>query len=145
VQGFFYYCKKYCQHYVHIDENERVEFMWQCENIVKIRTREQFRLPVIEPFFFYEGLAFWAMPIPAGVVCILLCTTMITHFDMAAKGSGKTHFNMPHCLELLRRENIFFSILLAISAKDICYLWLRFIVYHHSRPPFPIREDQEDL
>jgi hypothetical protein len=76
--------------------------MGQRENVMEICAWQQFRLSVIEPFFFYKSLAFWAVPVPAGVIRILFKTTLVTYFGVSAERCCTAYFDMAHGVMLLR-------------------------------------------
>jgi hypothetical protein len=65
---------------------------------VEVAAGKQLGLTVIEPFFFDQILAFWAVPVTARVVGIALKTTAIALFDVASQFGRPTHCNMAHHL-----------------------------------------------
>jgi hypothetical protein len=76
--------------------------MRQGEDKMKISTGQEFGFPVVEPFFFDQGLTFGTMPVPAGIIRNAFKTAMAALLHMPAKFRGTTGFNMPHHLKLGR-------------------------------------------
>jgi hypothetical protein len=93
--------------------------MGQGKHIVKVRTWQEFCLSVTQPFFFDKRLAFWTVPVPAGVVGILCETAFVTRFTMAPEYCGTAHFNMIHCFGLFRGQEVTPSIIFTILTEDV--------------------------
>src|SRR5215813_4378299 len=69
---------------------ECVERVWQREDEVEVRHRQQFRPPRLEPALLRPGLALRAVPVAAGVVAVAPLPTGITLFEVAAQDWGAT-------------------------------------------------------
>jgi hypothetical protein len=61
------------------------------ENDMKIVRGEDFGHSLPDPLGTREGLAFWAMAVPAAVIARPLVTTAVAAFEMPAKSCGATH------------------------------------------------------
>jgi hypothetical protein len=86
---------------------------------MEVSAGQELRLPVVEPFFFDQCLAFRAVPVPAGVVGDTLKTAFIALFDMTAQGCGPAMLYMAHYFTLGRGCLDFFSEGFTIHAKNV--------------------------
>jgi hypothetical protein len=57
---------------------------WYGEDHVEVLGVQKLGLAILEPLSPGEGLAFWAMAIPAGVICVALMAAVVTLLQMAA-------------------------------------------------------------
>ena len=72
--------------------------MWEGEDRVKVRDREQFRLAVLQPLDLGEGLTLGAVAIPAGVLGVALERTLRTSFGVSAELGGPAGHDIVHDL-----------------------------------------------
>ena len=68
------------------------------EHDVEIRHVEQFRLTVLQPLGSCETLAFWTIPVAAGVVGDALMAAVATTLNVTAEGRGAAILDRPHRL-----------------------------------------------
>jgi hypothetical protein len=63
---------------------------------MKIPDIQQILFPCFNPSFLSEGLAFWAMPVAAGIVGDTGVATLIAGFRMSTQSTGTAVFNSNH-------------------------------------------------
>src|SRR6516164_6998231 len=62
----------------------RRNLFWYGEDHVEVLRVQKLGLAILEPLSPGEGLAFWAVTIPAGVICVALMAAVVTLLQMAA-------------------------------------------------------------
>ena len=71
------------------------------------------------PLLFLQGLAFWAMPVPAGVLRYLDMTATVALVLMPAHGCCPAYFDGAHDLQVIKRQKVGAPVLRAVLTKDI--------------------------
>jgi hypothetical protein len=72
------------------------------ENDMKIVRGEDFGHSLLDPLGTREGLALWAMAVPAAVIARPFVTTAVAAFEMTAESCGATHLDGGHDTPLCR-------------------------------------------
>ena len=73
----------------------------------------------LDPFFFPQGLAFGAMPIPAGVIGDLQMAAVVALIPMAAQECGSAYLDGAHDPQMIARQPMGFSISRAVLTENI--------------------------
>lgn len=77
----------------HIAQGDWVQIVGQREYKMVIGCRQELGLPTDQPALFGHGLALGAMPVPAGVIGILLVIAAGTKINMASQGCRPADHN----------------------------------------------------
>src|SRR5437016_7391482 len=103
------------------------------EDHMEIVRGEDFGHSLLDPLRTREGLALWAMAVPAAVVARPLVTTAVAAFQMTAESCGATHLDGGHDASLRSRERpiMLLTIGFAVAAEDVRHFQLRAI--HRAR------------
>src|SRR5208337_1656559 len=76
----------------------------------------------LDPFFFPQGLAFGAVPVPAGVIRYLQMAAVVALILMAAKGSGSAYLDGMHDPQMIAGHPMEFSINRPVLTEDVRHL-----------------------
>ena len=76
----------------------------------------------LDPFFFPQGLAFWAVPVPAGVIRYLQMAAAVALILMAAKGSGPAYLDGAHDPQMTAGQPMGCSISKAVLTEYVPHL-----------------------
>jgi hypothetical protein len=105
---------------VHGDQG--VEFRGDGEDHMEVLYGQEILITGLDPSFFLQGLAFGAMPIPAGVIRDLHMTAMVALIPMAAQGSGSAYLDGVHDSQGIAGQPMGFSIGRAVLTEDLRHL-----------------------
>lgn len=88
---------------------------------MKVVSGKQIGPPFFQPLGSGKGLALWAMPVPARVVCVPFVPALITSFQMTAERSSTAGFDGTQHTLLRGRQgrSVRLAKLLAMGAHDI--------------------------
>jgi hypothetical protein len=131
LQCLAHSCKQVVQHDFWVTQYNRIQFMRNGEDHMKIITRQKIGLPVIEPFFLNHSLAFRAMSVSAGIVGYSFKTALITLFDMASELGGPANLNFVHHFKFFVWQHILLPVFFAVETKNISH----FVSVFHFIPP----------
>jgi hypothetical protein len=120
-------------------EQNAVEFslvlIGNCCNLLRHREHkmevpgvQKLGFSILEPLSPRERLAFWAVPIRAGVIGVALMAAVVTLFQMATKNSSPADLDRCHDAMLRHRHRS------AILQAIICAVAAEYIRYFESRP-----------
>ena len=99
-----------------------IEFRGEGEDHMEVLNGQEILTVSLDPFFFPQGLAFGAMPIPAGVIRYLHMTAVVALVPMATQESGSAYLNGAHDSKLLAGQPMGFSISRAVLTEDLRHL-----------------------
>ena len=99
------------------------------EDDMEIVRGEDFGHSLLDPLGTREGLALWAMAVPAAVIRGSFVTTGVAAFEMPAEGCSATHLDCSHDTPLCCRERpiMLLTIVFAVAAEDVRHFQLRAI------------------
>lgn len=97
----------------------RIQLSRNGENNMEIRCIKQVFLLLVNPLFFREGLAFGAVPIPAGVVRDPRMAAVVAGIHMCAQGGGSAVNDVSHSLPLGMAHLVALSISADVLRKNI--------------------------
>src|SRR6516164_5965424 len=126
-QGFGYGSKQNVVDDLLVLVSDRSDLFGDRENDMKIVRGEDFGHSLLDPLGTREGLALWAMAVPAAVIARPLVTTAVAAFEMPAESCGATHLDRSHDALLCRRERpiMLLTIGFAVAAEDVRHFELR--------------------
>ena len=76
----------------------------------------------LDPFFFAQGLAFGAVPVPAGVIRYLQMAAVVALILMTAEGSGSAGLDGVHDPQMIAGQPMGFSISRSVLTEDVRHL-----------------------
>ena len=79
-----------------VRQEKRIQFRRNRKYDMKVLDVQQIKALVFNPTFFQQRLAFWAMPVPAGIVRRPLVSAIRTFIHMTAQRSGSA---LKYCLK----------------------------------------------
>jgi len=88
------------------------------ENHVEVLDRQEFGLPVLQPFCPGQILAFRAVTVAAGVIRDAKVLAVAASIDMTAKRCRSADLDGAHDAQLLERERMHLAVARAVLSKD---------------------------
>jgi hypothetical protein len=76
----------------------------------------------LDPSLFLQGLAFWTMPVTAGVIRYLQMAAVVALILMTAKNSGSAYLDGAHDPQMVAGQSMGFSIRRAVLTEDVRHL-----------------------
>ena len=93
---------------------------------MKIRSRENFRFSVFDPFCTRQRLALGAMSVAAAIVSVTFVRTAVATLEMTTKGRRPAHLDRGHDASLCggERRTMLLAIGFTIAAEDVRHFQL---------------------
>ena len=112
----------------------RCNLFWYGKDHVEVLSVQKLGLTILEPLSPGERLAFWAMPIRAGVIRVALMAALITLLQMTAQNSSPADLDRSHdtALRFRHRSAVLQTIVCAVAAENIRYFQPRAIHFPPS-------------
>ena len=88
---------------------------------MEVLNRQKVFASGLDPLFLLQGLAFWTMPVPAGVVGYVHMATAI-FIPMPAKGRSPAYLDGTHGAQMMKRHPVGPSIVFTVLTEDIGHL-----------------------
>jgi hypothetical protein len=105
-----------------VSERQGIQLVRERENDVKVGDGKQALLPRLEPLVFFQALAFWTMPVPAGVIRDPHVAAVCASVLVPAKGCGTALLDVPEDLPLPGRRIVEAAVLISVGTQDVRYL-----------------------
>ena len=101
--------------------NDLIETSRQGEREQEVRYRQQKILLPFQPVLRIFVLAFWTVPVAAGVITVLNVIAIRTTVDLSPPGFGATSFNRPHDSEMDGRHmrGILLTIQFSVATENV--------------------------
>jgi hypothetical protein len=102
-----------------IHNNQGIKFRGDGKDYVEVLDGQEVFIAGFYPPFFLQGLAFWAVPVPAGVVGYLDMTATVALVLMSAQGCCPAYLDGTHNTQMMERQRVSPPIVRAVLTKDI--------------------------
>jgi hypothetical protein len=102
-----------------VGENQRIQFVGECENKVEVPGRQKVGLLALEPLFSGVRSTLGAMPVTARVVGGTLKATAVTPLQMSAESFSAANLNGVNNLKMSSRQLVTLAIGFTIETENI--------------------------
>lgn len=86
---------------------------------MEVLDRQEVYIAGLYPLLFLQGLTFWAVPVPAGVVRYLDMAATVALVLMPAQDCGPAYLDGTHYPQVIERHGVRSPVLQAVLTKDI--------------------------
>jgi hypothetical protein len=117
-----YGSKKKIVHDLPIHRYQGIQFRGDGEDHMEILDRKEIITARLDPFLFPQGLAFGAVPVPAGVIRYFQMAAVVALILMAAKDSGPAYLDGAHNPQMIAGQPMGFSINRPVLTEDVRHL-----------------------